>query len=146
MQLFKSLVISKMCRGGSATGFRFISWSHTAHSSGVVPTTIHNFGLQPISFAMLANQKKCARVHTRTHRVCFLLQREDSPCLRVSVGSSGGSSSPLVRPCLSEPGRTKKDMCRSDLDMIDCSDLPCCVFYFFPFPTAFFSCCSCQLI
>lgn len=55
-QLLKSLIISKMCKACSATDFRFISWSHTAHSSGIVPSRIHNFGLHPSFFALSASQ------------------------------------------------------------------------------------------
>ena len=57
-------------------------------------------GCDPASLQCQLVKKKHACVHIHTHTECAsrCRKKEDSPCLWVSVGSSGGSSSPPVCP------------------------------------------------
>lgn len=65
----------------------------------------------------------CVHTHTETQRASCCRKQEACPHLGASVENSGDSSSPPVSAHLSEPGWVKKNVYRSDSDVIDCSNL-----------------------
>lgn len=151
-RVFKSLIISKMCKRCLATDFRLISWPHTAHSSGAVPSRIIILGCNS-AFLQCQLVKKSMLVCVYTHTVCASCcrKKEYSPYLGVFVGSSGGSSSPpaslhFVRAWPNN-NNNKKGYVQICLRHDWLLWFTLGVFVVFPHPTpAAFSCCSCQLV